>query len=39
MINPLSANHNCSSKKKLEMCQYDTDAATQDHPHPHAGIL
>ena len=24
---------------KLEMCQYDTDAPTQGHPHPHAGIL
>ena len=24
---------------KLEMCQYDTDAPAQDHPHPHAGIL
>ena len=21
------------------MCQYDTDAPTQGHPHPHAGIL
>ena len=24
---------------KLEMCQYDTDAPAQGHPHPHAGIL
>ena len=24
---------------KLEMCQYDTDAPTQGHPQPHAGIL
>ena len=21
------------------MCQYDTDAPAQGHPHPHAGIL
>ena len=21
------------------MCQYDTDAPTQGHPHPHAGVL
>ena len=21
------------------MCRYDTDAPTQGHPHPHAGIL
>ena len=21
------------------MCQYDTDAPTQSHPHPHTGIL
>ena len=21
------------------MCQYDTDALAQGHPHPHAGIL
>ena len=26
-------------KKKLEMCQYDTDAPAQGHPQPHAGIL
>ena len=26
-------------QKKLEMCQYDTDAPTQGHPHPRAGIL
>ena len=26
-------------QKKLEMCQYDTDASTLGHPHPHAGIL
>ena len=25
--------------KKLEMCQDDTDALAQGHPHPHAGIL
>ena len=25
--------------KKLEMCQYKTDAPTQGHPHPPAGIL
>ena len=25
--------------RKLEMCQYDTDAPAQGHPHPHAGIL
>ena len=24
---------------KLEMCQYDTEAPAQGHPHPHAGIL
>ena len=24
---------------ELEMCQYDTDAPTQGHPQPHAGIL
>ena len=24
---------------KLEMCQYNTDASAQDHPHPPAGIL
>ena len=24
---------------KLEMCQYDTDAPAQGHPHQHAGIL
>ena len=24
---------------QLEMCQYDTDAPAQGHPHPHAGIL
>ena len=24
---------------RLEMCQYDTDALAQGHPHPHAGIL
>ena len=24
---------------KLEMCQDDTDAHIQGHPHPHAGIL
>ena len=29
----------CKHKKKLEMCQYDTDAPAQGHPHPHAGIL
>ena len=28
-----------SLMEKLEMCQYDTDAPTQGHPHPHAGIL
>ena len=27
------------SEIKLEMCQYDTDAPVQSHPHPHAGIL
>ena len=26
-------------KKKIEMCQYDTDAPAQGYPHPHAGIL
>ena len=26
-------------QKKLEMCQYDTDAPAQGHPQPHAGIL
>ena len=26
-------------RKKLEMCQYDTDAPAQGHPHPHADIL
>ena len=26
-------------QKKLEMCQYDTDAPAQGHPHPRAGIL
>ena len=26
-------------KKQLEMCQDDTDAPTQGHPHPHADIL
>ena len=26
-------------EKKLEMCQYDTDAPAQGHPHSHAGIL
>ena len=26
-------------QKKLEMCQYDTDAPTQVHPHQHAVIL
>ena len=26
-------------QKKLEMCQYDTDAPAQGHPHPHTGIL
>ena len=26
-------------QKKLEMCQYDTDAPTQGHPHPRACIL
>ena len=25
--------------KKLEMCQYDTDAPAQGYPQPHAGIL
>ena len=25
--------------KKLEMCQYDTDASAKGHPQPHAGIL
>ena len=25
--------------EELEMCQYDTDAPAQGHPHPHAGIL
>ena len=25
--------------KKLEMCQYDTDAPAQGHLQPHAGIL
>ena len=25
--------------KIQEMCQYDTDAPAQGHPHPHAGIL
>ena len=24
---------------KLEMCQYDTHAPAQGHPHPYAGIL
>ena len=28
-----------NNKKKLEMCQYDTDAPTQGHNHPQAGIL
>ena len=28
-----------SKEKKLEMCQYDTDAPAQGHPHPRAGIL
>ena len=23
---------------KLEMCQYDTDAPTQGHTHPHSGM-
>ena len=27
------------NNKKLEMCQDDTDAPAQGHPHPHAGIL
>ena len=26
-------------RNKLEMCQYDTDAPAQGHPHAHAGIL
>ena len=26
-------------QKKLEMCQYDTDAPAQSHPHPCEGIL
>ena len=26
-------------QKKLEMCQYYTDAPAQGHPHPYAGIL
>ena len=26
-------------QEKLKMCQYDTDAPAQGHPHPHAGIL
>ena len=26
-------------QKKLEMCQYDTDAPAKGHPQPHAGIL
>ena len=30
---------NVKKCKKLEMCQYDTDAPAQGHPHPHAGIL
>ena len=29
----------CSLWTELEMCQYDTDALTQGHPHPHASIL
>ena len=28
-----------STRKQLEMCQYDTDAPAQGHPQPHAGIL
>ena len=28
-----------TKNKKLEMCQYDTDAIAQGHPHPHTGIL
>ena len=30
---------NVEKKNKLEMCQDDTDALAQGHPHPHAGIL
>ena len=26
------------SRKELEMCQYDTDALAQGHPHAQAGI-
>ena len=26
-------------KYELEMCQYDTDAPAQGHPHPHTGCL
>ena len=29
----------CQNNQWLEMCQYDTDALAQGHPHPHAGIL
>ena len=27
------------NQKKLELCEYDTDAPAQGHPHTHAGIL
>ena len=39
IVNISKTKYNMAYMYKLEMCQYDTDAPAQGHPHPHAGIL